>query len=88
MTLVVTGDLDLMTVPMFEGAARSAINEYPQASLRLDLTAVGFIDSTGINALVALQTSEQERGKHLELAASSTYVERVLRLVGLDDMFV
>lgn len=86
--LVVTGDVDMMTAPIFEAAARDALQAQPGAPLRLDLRGVGFIDSTGINSLVKLRDLAQEHGGSLELFASSSYVERVLTLVGLSDLFV
>lgn len=87
-TLRITGDVDMMTVPIFEAAARDAMQAQPGSPLRLDLRGVGFIDSTGINSLVKLRDLAQENGGSLELTASSPYVERVLTLVGLSDLFV
>ena len=87
-TLLVTGDLDIMTAPIFEAAARDAIQAQPSEPLRLDLRGVGFIDSTGINTLVKVRDVAEAEGGSLELTASSPYVERVLTLVGLSDLFV
>ena len=87
LAVVVTGDLDMMTVPIFVGAAQDALEQSPTPRLRLDLGGVNFIDSTGISALVKIRAAAQERGGELELAASSVYVERVLTLVGLSELF-
>lgn len=86
--LIITGDVDMMTVPIFEAAARDAMQGQPGAPLRLDLRGVGFIDSSGINSLVRMRDLAQEQGGSFELTASSRYVERVLTLVGLSDLFV
>jgi len=86
--IVVNGDLDLMTVPLFAGAVTSVLDQTEATVLRLDLFGVGFIDSTGVDALIKLDQTVRERGGSLELLASSRYVERVLHLVGLGDLFV
>jgi len=86
LTLVVTGDLDLMTVPVFLAAATDVLHQGPGQSLRLDLSGVGFMDSTGINAMIKLREAAREAGRALELGAWSPYVDRVLRLVGLGEL--
>ncbi|MGN6722008.1 MAG: STAS domain-containing protein [Marmoricola sp.] len=82
-TLVVTGDLDLMTVPVFVSAATDVLGQAEVTCLRLDLSGVGFMDSTGVNAVITLDHEARSSGRRLELVACSPYVERVLRLVGL-----
>lgn len=86
--VIVNGDLDLMTAPLFSGAVTSALQQTEAPTLRLDLRGVGFIDSTGVDALIRLDRAVPASGGTLELVASSRYVERVLRLVGLGDLFV
>lgn len=84
--LVVTGDLDLMTVPVFVAAATDVLHQEQVTSLRLDLGGVGFMDSTGINAVIKLDEAAREAGRSLEMVAWSPYVERVLHLAGLSQI--
>ena len=81
------GDVDLQSSPV----ARDVLLDAVERSLRVvvDLSAVGYIDSSGIAALVeALQRSRQRKdGAMLALAAVSDPVLRVLRLARLDRVF-
>jgi anti-anti-sigma factor len=49
---VLRGQLDLDTVPVLRNAVRAAIE--PGATIDLDFTEVTFLDSSGLQALVAL----------------------------------
>ena len=81
------GDVDLQSSPR----ARDVLLEAVERSDRVvvDLSAVGYIDSSGIAALVeALQRSRQRpAGSTLALAAVSDPVLRVLKLARLDRVF-
>ncbi|MFV0132170.1 STAS domain-containing protein [Streptomyces sp. HMX87] len=50
----------------------------------VDLGEVGFMDSSGINALIAAHQAAEARGAWLRLAAPQQAVRRVLQLVGVD----
>ncbi|GAA3494595.1 STAS domain-containing protein [Streptomyces prasinosporus] len=52
----------------------------------VDLSAVTFIDSTGINALIAAHHAARRSGGWLHLAGLTGYVLHTIRLVGLDDV--
>jgi anti-sigma B factor antagonist len=54
-------------------------------ALRIDMTEVGFIDSQGIGTLLAVAKQCDERGVEWELVESAE-VERVLSLVGMEDV--
>lgn len=85
-TLTVTGDLDAANAPLFTMSADRFVAGHAGTPVRLDFRGVGFIDSAGINALVRLHGAVDERGGTLEMARCSRYVERVLRLVGLENL--
>lgn len=50
----------------------------------VDLGGVTFMDSSGINILIAAHHAAQEAGGRLSLAAPTESVLRTMRLVGLD----
>ena len=50
--LAVSGEIDLATIPAFEGAIADALTQRPTA-LIVDLSAVDFLASAGLQALVA-----------------------------------
>lgn len=86
MRVEVKGELDLSTSPRLEDALRDEFNS--GKSVVLDLSQVTFIDSTGLNVLVAALRSCEQNGCQLELGPEpSVQVSRVLRITGLDTVF-
>ena len=81
------GDVDLQSSPVARDVLLDAVER--SGRVVVDLSAVGYIDSSGIAALVeALQRSRQRQGgASLALAAVSDPVLRVLRLARLDRVF-
>jgi len=65
--------------PLFQNAAITRVV--------VDLAQVTFIDTTGINFLVTLSNKGAEAGKRLFLQRPSDRVQKVLRLVQLEDHF-
>jgi anti-anti-sigma factor len=75
------GELDLVTVETLR-AALDGIGSTER--LVLDLRGLSFIDSTGLQLLVALHQRAQRDGLHLTLVAPTTPVDRAIQLCGLD----
>ena len=82
--VAVFGELDLATVGKVEAALDQAI-EGP-GRVVIDLRACGFVDSTGIGAIVkaAVRLSEQDRG--LLIRGVKERVRRVLEVTGIATM--
>ncbi|MER6345063.1 STAS domain-containing protein [Streptomyces sp. NPDC001595] len=57
-----------------------------QPRIVIDMRRVTFMDSSGINILIAAYQAVTEAGGWLRLAAPTDSVLRVLRLVGVDDL--
>ncbi|RYI98511.1 MAG: anti-sigma factor antagonist, partial [Actinomycetales bacterium] len=53
-TVTVAGDIDLLTAERFRDFACDEIAAHPKSSV-IDMTGVGFVDSSGISALVAIR---------------------------------
>ena len=82
--LVVTGDLDAYTVGELElQMQRLGVD----ADVRIDLSGVTFMDSSGIRAVVRLDNALRERGHELVLVAPSAPVLRLFELTSLVDRF-
>lgn len=83
-TLVVTvaGEIDQQT----GGTLREALEPPEDAAPRvvIDLQRVTFMDSSGINILIAVHTALAEAGGWLRLAGATPPVLRVIQLVGID----
>ena len=80
-TITVGGELDLATVPLLS----AAVAEHDDAGLLvLDLTAVTFIDSTGVRVLIVADRSCARSGSRLVVLAGDGPVRRLLELCKLD----
>ena len=80
-TVVVSGELDLATVPRLS----ATVAEHSDAGLLvLDLTAVTFIDSTGVRVLIETDRCCVASGSRLVVLAGDGPVRRLLDLCELD----
>ncbi|MFJ6672816.1 STAS domain-containing protein [Actinosynnema sp. NPDC091369] len=84
--VVVTGELDMATVPVVEEFVRRRLNDVSQA-LVLDLSGVTFLGSTGINLLIVLRAECAAAGAELRLVATTKAVLQPLALTDLIDHF-
>lgn len=85
--LVVTGDVDLATAHEFVAAAEAWTESGPQGPVRLDLSGVDFIDSTGISALLGIRRAAAAAGVGVEVVEQSPAVDRVLAVAGIANLF-
>jgi len=85
-TLTVVGEVDAFTAPMLRSAIASQLEGQPR-ELVLDLSAVEFLGSAGLAALVETQHSARDRDVALRLIATSRAVTRPLESTGLIDLF-
>jgi anti-anti-sigma factor len=82
--LVLRGDLDVANHDVIAAVVCAAVARAPQ-KLRLDLAHVTFIDVDSCRRLEALTREFRAAGGQLALAAPRPHVERMLRLVELDE---
>ncbi|MGI5271358.1 STAS domain-containing protein [Nonomuraea sp. CA-218870] len=81
--LALIGDLDfdtageLASVPLSEGVER----------VDVDLSGVGFIDSSGLAALVRLYQRAAAEDAVLRVVAATPYLRSLLRMTALDRLF-
>jgi anti-sigma B factor antagonist len=85
-TMTVRGEIDLATAPQLRHAMTDHL-EHGSASLHLDLSGVTFMDSSGVQAMLAVQRRARPRGSDLILFRSSPQVNRLLELMGLELRF-
>ncbi|GAA0710612.1 STAS domain-containing protein [Dactylosporangium roseum] len=84
LTVTATGELDVTSAPELIKVLRDAIRRYAPPRVDLDLSGVPFMDSTGIQVLVAAN-SDVEGG--LRITGTSPAVHRLLQLTGLLEVF-
>jgi anti-sigma B factor antagonist len=85
--LVLVGELDLATMPVFADALASALAKRPVV-VELDLTGLGFIDARGIDAIAAASARMSGWGGLLAVRHAHGIVQRLFDLCGLDDVLV
>jgi anti-sigma B factor antagonist len=80
------GDLDIVTAQDLKRRLVALVE--PGATLTLDFTAIGFVDSSGLGALVALHHYAKSKGATLVIRAVPDSVRNLFTLTRLDDLFV
>jgi anti-sigma B factor antagonist len=80
----VGGELDLYTAPQLREAVARVLNgDGPR--IAIDLTDVGFIDSSGLGVIVSSLTKARDQGGDLALVAPpASSLTKLLTLIGLD----
>ena len=87
-TLVtVAGELDLYTAPKL-GEAISGLVREGTYHLVIDLTRVGFLDSTGLGVLVGARKKIDAHNGSLQLVCNQDRLLKLFRLTGLINVFV
>ena len=85
-TVLADGEIDLYTAPTLREAALAAMRQHG-TTLRLDLNDVTFMDSTGIEVLLATRRRAELEGGSLTLCRPSQAARRVIEVTGLDKLF-
>jgi anti-sigma B factor antagonist len=83
--VAVSGEVDVYAAP----ALRDGLTDLLQdgSSVVVDLTEVGFLDSTGLGALVAARTAAADKGGTLPLVCTHQRILKLFTITGLDGVF-
>lgn len=86
--LAVTGEVDLHTAPTLRSALDSAVAEAGShgPDVVVDLSGVGFMDSTGLGELVGAHKALARGDGRLHLVPGSDRVARLLAITALDEV--
>jgi anti-anti-sigma factor len=76
-----SGELDLATAPRLESELQRAVGAGAEHVV-VDLSQVGFLDSTGLRMFLALSERAQSEGWVLTLTAPSQAVRSILEITG------
>ncbi|KOU23367.1 anti-anti-sigma factor [Streptomyces sp. WM6372] len=83
--LEVIGDLDYASAPELRDLL-TTLTLRPGQRLILDLAGMTFCDSSGITALISAHNHTHAADAELALAAVPAHTQRILRIVGLDQI--
>ena len=84
-TVAAAGEIDLSTVDDLRAAVTGAASDGTE-KLRLDLTAVEFIDSAGLGGLLELRSTLRARNVTLEIDAGDGPVRQAMEITGLSEL--
>ena len=84
-TLALRGELDLAAVPALEERL-AAIEQDAGPRIVIDISALSFIDSSGLRLLLLADGHARERGHELLLTQPTESVRRVLEMTGALDL--
>jgi anti-sigma B factor antagonist len=82
--LTLFGELDIATVPRVEEAA-GALLEHDLKRLTIDLSRLGFIDSSGLRLFIVLDQRAGAEGWELALVRPEPQALKVFRISGVED---
>lgn len=80
LVLAVNGELDILTSPLLDEALERA-RATQATSIVVDLSKIGFIDSTGLHVLIKHVRAEEHRGR-IRLTKGSAQAQRIFELSG------
>ena len=80
--VAIGGELDLSTIPRMHGPLLEQIGQRP--AVLVDLSGLGFIDSSGIGILIQALRGANGTAVHIVIATDSQ-VDRVFRIAGVSE---
>jgi anti-sigma B factor antagonist len=84
-TLVLSGELDLMSSPILEQALQDAYESNPELIV-VDLRGLEFMDSTGLHRLVAAQQRAVQSRQRFGVIRGGEQVQRLFDLTGIAEV--
>jgi anti-sigma B factor antagonist len=81
--LRLSGELDIETVPIFEGTMEQVLADAPATAV-LVMQGLDFLDSTGLRAILEAHERLRDRGGQLVLTHGRPNVQLLFVITGLD----
>ena len=83
--VAVGGELDLAVAPWFEAAVAGALAHEPRTVV-VDLSAVDFMDSSGVHVLLSVHRRAAAQSMRLVVVPGPAPVQRLLSVCGVDSV--
>jgi anti-sigma B factor antagonist len=87
-TVTPEGDVSLETVDVLREVLRNVLQSQNVARIDVNMSAVTFLDSSGIGVLVAAQRAAAARGATLRLCEPTPMVRMTLEITHLDGVLI
>lgn len=84
--VAVSGEVDVYSAPALKESLTELLRS-GASSVVVDLSAVAFLDSTGLGALVEARAATTEAGGSLPLVCSQERILKLFTITGLDGVF-
>lgn len=81
------GEIDMTTVNAFTHTLTTVLSQERPQHIDVNLAEVTFMDSSGINALVACRAEATPRGCRITISHPRPMVSRVLSVAGVNHLF-
>jgi anti-sigma B factor antagonist len=78
--------LDIATIPALREEWLNLVDDYRPDLLVVNLSAVTFLDSTALNAVIAVHKRQREHGGRLIVSNANPRVAKIFGLTGLRDL--
>ena len=85
-TVALRGEFDMTATFTVEPALERLLDTPGLGAITLDLSALRFIDSTGIGVLLRAHDEAERRGIDLGIVPGPSEVQRVFEVAGLDEV--
>ena len=82
--VALSGDLDLAAT---ESTISLIVDQTTEVQVIVDLSAVDFMDSSGLHALVSAKSALEAESRTMILTNPTPAISTVLRITGLDEVF-
>jgi anti-anti-sigma factor len=80
------GEIDLSNLEILDRALDEVLRQSPRRLL-VDLSGLEYMDSAGISSLLRAGKQMSQKGGRLILVGGSRFIQRLLRMTGLDRLF-
>ncbi len=81
------GELDLATAPFLREQLHQAIDTGTSDPLVLDISELGYVDSTGLSLFIATKKRADREGRRFELSRPTADFLRLAEVTGLTEYF-
>lgn len=81
--IAAVGEIDVSTVAALDDVLRSVITNGSADDIVLEMSAVEFIDSSGLRVLIDAHSTSSGHGRRLVISEPSAVVRRLLEVSGL-----